>query len=101
MGDFNEEYEVVSKMFTDLGLITARNIGGTRFDNRQKKWSNIDHFLSTKLLTATTKLGNTSSSDHSPIKIEYEIEDLEHKKKMIARSTLRKEITIKELTQRL
>ena len=72
MGDFNTEYDEMKSMFSDLGLVIARNLGGTRFDKRQKKWSDIDHFLSTKVLPATSRLQNLSNSDHSPISVEYE-----------------------------
>ena len=32
MGDFNTEYEQMKTMFSDMGLVIARNLGGTRFD---------------------------------------------------------------------
>ena len=67
MGDFNTEYDLMRSMFSDLGLVIARNLNGTRLDIKTKKWHDIDHFLSTKILPATTKLKNLSNSDHSPI----------------------------------
>ena len=32
MGDFNTEYEEMKNIFSDLGLVIIRNLGGTRFD---------------------------------------------------------------------